>query len=165
MKYIDADKLLAEIERRIYSIENCPLIEAEFGASRKREGKLFAYKELLSFIASFQQEQSDIIDYICLYAGIPAPFMDGNQWCILKGDNIQVGVVGFGDTKEDALINFIKDIPLQHEPAKGIDGVVHHYLNTYWIVTDKKQLATALKVFPEGAEVELFIFAKKEGAK
>ena len=65
--------------------------------------------------ARIQQEQPDIIDYICLYAGIPAPFMDGNQWCILKGDNIQVGVVGFGDTKEDALINFIKDIPLQQE--------------------------------------------------
>ena len=41
--------------------------------------------------------------------------MDGNQWSILKGANIQVGVVGFGDTKEDALINFIKDIPIQQE--------------------------------------------------
>jgi len=59
-KYIDAEKLIAEIERRIYSIENCPLIEAEFGASKKREGKLFAYKELLSLITSLQQEQPEV---------------------------------------------------------------------------------------------------------
>ena len=157
MKYIDAVLLRKDIDNWKKAMADA--------VGEYSDGVRFALEHFTFILDSLQQEQPDIIDYICLCAGIPAPFMDGNQWCILKGDNIQVGVVGFGDTKEDALINFIKDIPLQHEPAKGIDGVVHHYLNTHWIVTDKKQLATALKVFHEGAEVELFIFAKKEGAK
>lgn len=45
------------IERRIHSIENCPFIEAEFGASEKREGKLIAYKELLSFISALEKSE------------------------------------------------------------------------------------------------------------
>jgi len=57
MKYIDAEKLKAEIERRIKSVESCPFIEAEFGAEMKREGKVQAYNEILSFINSLQQEQ------------------------------------------------------------------------------------------------------------
>lgn len=55
------------------------------------------------------------LDEICRAAGISEPYMDGNQWCILKGANIQEGVVGFGDTKEEALVNFIKDITVQEE--------------------------------------------------
>lgn len=50
----------------------------------------------------------------------------------------------------------------KQERTRGIDGVVHHSLRAHWIVTDQKQLATALKAFPEGTEVELFIFARKE---
>lgn len=62
-----------------------------------------------------QQEQLQGIDHICSRAGIPVPYMDRNQWCILKGDNIQVGIVGFGDTKEDALVDFIKNVLIQEE--------------------------------------------------
>ena len=29
--------------------------------------------------------------------------MDGNQWFALLGENIQVGLAGFGDTPADAL--------------------------------------------------------------
>lgn len=43
-----------------------------------------------------------------------------------------------------------------------VGGVVHHALGSHWIDTDGKQLATILKEFPEGAEVELFICAKRE---
>lgn len=50
----------------------------------------------------------------------------------------------------------------KQEQAKGIDGVVHHAACAHWIVTDQKKLATVLKEFPEGTEVELFIFAIKE---
>ena len=150
MKYIDAEKLIAEIERLydehsskyeideaaivldkledfIASLQQEPrfpqydnIVEKVFGAGNlegweRDEAEMLVALAKEELLKSLQQEQPDIIDYICLYAGIPAPFMDGNQWCILKGDNIQVGVVGFGDTKEDALINFIKDIPLQQE--------------------------------------------------
>jgi hypothetical protein len=31
---------------------------------------------------------------------------DGNQWCFLLGDNLQEGVVGFGDTPEKAAVAF-----------------------------------------------------------
>ena len=56
-KYIDADKLIAEIERRKKSIDECPFIEAELGASIKRDAKIKTFNELLSLINSLQQEQ------------------------------------------------------------------------------------------------------------
>lgn len=34
------------------------------------------------------------------------PFRDGNQWCLLWGDNIQTGVCGFGDTPVNAIYDF-----------------------------------------------------------
>lgn len=60
MKYIDVKKLIVEIERRIKSVESCPFIEAEFGAEMRREGKIQTYNEILSFINSLQQEQTDM---------------------------------------------------------------------------------------------------------
>lgn len=93
MKYIDAEKLITEIERRI----------EEYNIQSLRGAEL---SDLLSFITDLQQEQ-----------------------------------------------------------ARGIDGVVHQALSAHWVVTDQKQLATVLKGFPEGAEVELFIFARKEDEK
>lgn len=29
--------------------------------------------------------------------------LDGDQWCALLGENLQVGLAGFGDTPGDAL--------------------------------------------------------------
>ena len=34
------------------------------------------------------------------------PYIDGNQWCILLGENIQDGIVGFGDSPFQAILNF-----------------------------------------------------------
>lgn len=34
------------------------------------------------------------------------PQRDGNEWFVLCGDNIQVGVVGFGSTPEEAIHAF-----------------------------------------------------------
>lgn len=31
---------------------------------------------------------------------------DGNQWCILYGDNLQEGIAGFGDTPAEAAHEF-----------------------------------------------------------
>lgn len=33
-------------------------------------------------------------------------FADGNQWCCLYGDDLQVGVAGFGDTPQQACAEF-----------------------------------------------------------
>ena len=36
----------------------------------------------------------------------PTLSADGDQWCALYGDNLQVGVAGFGETPEKAMIAF-----------------------------------------------------------
>ena len=36
------------------------------------------------------------------------PIRDGDKWCFLWGSNIQEGVVGFGDTVENAMLAFDK---------------------------------------------------------
>lgn len=33
---------------------------------------------------------------------------DGNQWCVLYGDNLQDGIAGFGDTPHAAILDFNK---------------------------------------------------------
>lgn len=33
---------------------------------------------------------------------------DGNQWCVLYGDNVQDGVAGFGDSPDEASRDFDK---------------------------------------------------------
>lgn len=34
------------------------------------------------------------------------PFMDGDKWCVLHGENLQEGIAGFGDTPDDAIREF-----------------------------------------------------------
>ena len=34
------------------------------------------------------------------------PFKDGDQWCVLLGDNLQSGIAGFGKTPEKAIFDF-----------------------------------------------------------
>lgn len=70
---------------------------------------------VIGWLQSFRPQKQGFIDNICSKAGIDIPYLDGNQWCILKGDNIQAGVVGFGVTKEDALANFIKDVSIPQQ--------------------------------------------------
>ena len=36
----------------------------------------------------------------------PALFIDGDQWCALYGDDIQMGVTGFGDSPALAMWDF-----------------------------------------------------------
>lgn len=36
----------------------------------------------------------------------PKIYIDGNQWCVIYGDNIQDGVCGFGDTPLKAICEF-----------------------------------------------------------
>ena len=60
MKYIDSEKLIAEIGRRKKSIDECPFIEAEFGASIKRDVEIKTLNELISIITSLQQDQPEV---------------------------------------------------------------------------------------------------------
>ena len=36
----------------------------------------------------------------------PKVYMDGNKWCALYGEDLQVGVCGFGDTPAEAIQAF-----------------------------------------------------------
>lgn len=40
------------------------------------------------------------------YIWRPRLFLDGNQWCALLGENIMIGVAGFGDSPEAACCAF-----------------------------------------------------------
>lgn len=46
----------------------------------------------------------------CISALGIKPFKNGNQWCFLYGDNIQEGIVGFGDTVYEAACEFYERI-------------------------------------------------------
>lgn len=51
----------------------------------------------------------------------PRIFRDGNQWCVLYGENLHDGVCGFGDTPEKASLDFDvnwKSEKLNLEPPK-----------------------------------------------
>ena len=34
------------------------------------------------------------------------PYKDGNQWCVLLGEDLQIGIAGFGDTPYKAILDF-----------------------------------------------------------
>jgi len=36
----------------------------------------------------------------------PKVFIDGSQWCVLYGEDIQSGIAGFGCTIKEAILNF-----------------------------------------------------------
>lgn len=59
-------------------------------------------------------QYSDFPTTLCMWSCIHSlglkPFKDGNQWCFLFGDNIQDGIAGFGNTVEDAAIDFYRNI-------------------------------------------------------
>ena len=45
------------------------------------------------------------------------PFSDGNAWCYLLGEDLQTGIVGFGNTIEEAAIDFLNDVKRYYEEA------------------------------------------------
>lgn len=55
---------------------------------------------------------------------------------------------------------------LQQEPPEGVQGTVHHYGGiAHYVLTNQEQLNARLKQFPNDAEVEIFIEARKEDTK
>ncbi len=38
------------------------------------------------------------------------PKRDGNQWCVLLGENLPEGIAAFGDTPEQAIENFQQEM-------------------------------------------------------
>lgn len=83
-----------------------------------------------------QKEQKTAVEEVLIKAGLKS-FKDGNQWCILVGDNIQEGVCGFGDTIEDALYEFLKEVCEQQKPAEWSEKDKIHLNNA--ILVAKKE--------------------------
>ena len=110
-KYIDADRLRAEIETLKEKYGSCVVNNAVEGGYKN--GRLIGYEDALNKIKKLQQEQQEesiakeAIQLV--FEEKLTPFKDGNQWCFLLGHNIQEGVCGFGDTILGAAINFYKD--------------------------------------------------------
>lgn len=46
----------------------------------------------------------------------PRVFLDGNKWCALYGEDLQIGVAGFGDTPELATRDFDRNWHSQMPP-------------------------------------------------
>lgn len=76
--------------------------------------------EFMSFFASGMYGYScRMNEPFTLYR--PSICKDGNQWCVLYGDNLQDGVAGFGDSPEEAVKSFNKAWaePLKKEAKNG----------------------------------------------
>lgn len=62
------------------------------------------------FDEEFSSWKSSLGMWSCINVLGIKPFKDGNQWCFLYGENIQEGIVGFGDTIYEAACNFYEQI-------------------------------------------------------
>lgn len=76
----------------------------------------FERKDMIVWLEK-QGEQKHTAEEVLIKAGLK-PYKDGDQWCVLLGDNIQEGICGFGDTIEDALYRFLKDLIASQGPQK-----------------------------------------------
>jgi hypothetical protein len=70
-----------------------------------------------AIVQAFQSAASDVATQLTrpsiMLRLIPAK--DGNQWCVLYGENLQEGIAGFGDTPDKAMTAF--DVAWHNEKA------------------------------------------------
>ena len=108
---------------------------------------------------AYLEKQKPSAEEVLIKAGLK-PYKDGNQWCILIGDNIQEGICGFGDTIDDALYHLLREaIAYQKEqkpaniPSAG-SGAMGTTPPAYkldvkpaeWSEEDKKYLNQAINI-------------------
>lgn len=74
----------------------------------------------IDFPLEKQKEQKPISAVEVLARAGLKPYKDGNQWCILAGDNIQEGICGFGDTVDEALYQFLMEVLERQKEQKPI---------------------------------------------
>jgi hypothetical protein len=63
----------------------------------------------ICYAATMAQEAIRQAAYAMTEASVlyrPRLFQDGDQWCALLGDDLQVGVCGFGSTPANAIYDF-----------------------------------------------------------
>lgn len=98
------------------------------------------YQEIDAWLEK-QSEHKPTAEEVLIKAGLK-PYKDGNQWCVLLGDNIQEGVCGFGNTIEDALYAFLKDLIASQGEQKlngtfvNVDDVREDFVQEVYRVLD-----------------------------
>lgn len=78
----------------------------------------------LSSISGITCDIRDAIDRLAIYAVAYklVPFRDGNQWCVLLGEDLQSGIAGFGDTPAKAMTDFERAMHTPIAAPAGKDG-------------------------------------------
>ena len=93
----------------------------------------------------------------------PAEWSEEDEWFLHNAVRIVACDLG----EDSGTVRWLKALPgwINPQPKQeqsGVAGVVHHALNTHWVVTDKERVATVLKAFPEGAKVKMIIVGEEE---
>lgn len=70
------------------------------------DDKSYIGQELRAAATSSRDAAETERDYKLVSMLRPKIALDGNQWCVLYGDNLMEGVAGFGDTPYAAVLNF-----------------------------------------------------------
>lgn len=99
------------------------------------------YQEINAWLEK-QGEQKHTAEEVLIKAGLK-PYKDGDQWCVLLGDNIQEGICGFGNTIEDALYAFLKDLIASQGEQKPVE----------WSEEDENGLGEALWCCEQAASI------------
>lgn len=93
-----------------------------------------------------QKEQKPTAEEVLVKAGLK-PYKDGNQWCILAGDNIQEGICGFGDTIDEALYQFLMEVLEMQKKPKSIpipppcwESAIQEQKPAEWREEDEKKI-------------------------
>lgn len=63
---------------------------------------------------------SDYVDTRAHVTFTPKLFIDGNKWCALYGENLMEGISGFGDTADEAVVDFDYNFLLTKAPKRRI---------------------------------------------
>lgn len=82
-------------------------------SSQKQHHEELLYQERRSLI--IEQEEFNLFAILK-----PKVSIDGNQYCILYGEDLQSGIAGFGDTIYHAILDFNKafDRPIKPQEPK-----------------------------------------------
>lgn len=103
-----------------------------FSSVGKKDWRDIPTEKIIAWLE--KQGKSVNVDSILEKIGVKPAYLDGNAWCILHGDNIQNGICGFGYTKEEALIEFLKDLLEKQGEQKPTDKVEPKFHEGDWII-------------------------------
>lgn len=83
------------------SVEQRQIQLAEAESSQRQHFDCLSHYETMSSV-------NEIAEYTKFNLLKPRLFQDGNQWCVLFGENLQSGIAGFGNTPHLAILDWNK---------------------------------------------------------